>query len=150
MNRSAARAFARLSFSCSGPSLLAVAVAVATACESTTTRPDRPFDGKGAAEAFVAERTPPAADPIRVHSIQRLATTDGDALTAIVNVRNVGASSRTVTVAITWLSEGGVAVEPHAESRETVTLSSQESRYLTFEGAQGARDFKVNLTYPGS
>jgi hypothetical protein len=67
-----------------------------------------------------------------------------------VSIRNVSAGSRTVTVAIVWLSRDGAVVGADSGTAETVTLLPQESRELTFTGAPGARDFKVNLTYPGS
>ena len=110
----------------------------------------RPFDVDSTAEAYVAERTPDQSDTIRVHSIQRLATGENDALTATVSVRNVGPAARTVTVSVAWISRAGEQREPEPVSRETIVLNPQETRQLTFVGGADARDFKVSLSYPGS
>ena len=128
--------------------LFACACTLAAGCSSPRTQPSRPFDGAGAAEAYVADRTPEQGDTIRVHSVQRLASGNGDALTATVSVRNVGTTARRVTVVVAWLARDRRPVESGPETRETITINPQETRQLTFAGAPEARDFKVSLSYP--
>lgn len=124
--------------------------ALAAGCASTQPEPSRPFNGPGAAEAYVAERTPEQTDTIRVHSIQRLASGDEDALTATVSIRNVGTTTRTVTVVVSWLARDRSQIASNPETRETITIGPQETRQMTFTGSPEARDFKVSLAYPGS
>lgn len=130
-----------------------LATAALVGCDSVQSpaqaRAARPFDVDGTAEAYVAERTPDQLDTIRVHSIQRLASGDNDALTATVSVRNVGPTVRRVTVAVAWLSRSGTPIASEPVSRETIVLDPHETRQLTFVGGADARDFKVSLTYPG-
>lgn len=88
------------------------------------------------------------ADTIRVHSVRRLASGSGDALTATVSIRNVGTTARRVTVVVAWLARDLKPVSSSPETRETITIGSQETRQLTFAGSPEARDFKVSLSYP--
>lgn len=128
----------------------ATVIVACAGCTAPPAQPSRPFDGEGAAQAYVAERQPEAADTIRVHSIQRLADRDDASLTATVSIRNVGSAARTVTVVVTWLTRDRTPVGNGAESRQTITLIPQETKLLTFEGAAEARDFKVSLSYAGT
>ncbi len=133
-------------------SLLLPSVCVITGCATAPVASSRPFDGggPGSADAYVAANAPAPSDGIRVHSIQRLADDEDGSLTATVSLRNVSPGPRTVTVAIIWLSRDGSVVNTDPGTTETITLLPQESRELTFSGAPRARDFKVNLTYPGN
>lgn len=85
-----------------------------------------------------------------MHSIQRLASGENDALTATVSLRDVGPTVRKVTVAVAWISRTGTPIASEPVSRETIVLDPQETRQLTFVGGADARDFKVSLAYPGS
>lgn len=121
-------------------------------CSAAPVQSDRPFTtgSAGSAEAHSSAPAASRADAIRIQSIQRIANGDNDSLTAVVSIRNSGTDPRTVTIAVAWLSQAGPADKAAAVSRETVTLGPKESRDVTFKGTPGARDFKVNVTYPGS
>jgi hypothetical protein len=85
-----------------------------------------------------------------VYSVQRLESDGRDAVNAAISIKNVGDNTRTVIVTIAWMGPQSQPSEAAEGTTETVTLRPQESRDLMFTGAPGARDFKVNLTYPGS
>lgn len=119
-------------------------------CASTATATSKPFDSGSLAEAYVAERAPPPGNDIRIHSIQRLADGDSEALIATVSVRNVGSAARTVRVSVAWLARDGSAIPDSDASHATIILAPQETRQVTFTGVADARDFKVSLAYPGT
>jgi hypothetical protein len=85
-----------------------------------------------------------------VYSVQRRESDGRDAVNAAISIKNVGDNTRTVIVTIAWMGAQSQPSEAAEGTTETVTLRPQESRELTFTGAPGARDFKVNLAYPGS
>lgn len=82
---------------------------------------------------------------VRIDSIQRLDSEDGQAVSGVVIVRNASDAQHTVTVSVTWLNGTGKPSAPDSVSAQSVTLASGESRALRFEGAPGSRDFKVAL-----